>query len=292
MAATLDSALAQSYPNFEIIVVDDGSTDNSWEIAKHYSAQYADRVKCFHQENSGVSTARNVGVSLSSGEFIAFLDADDYWSSDLLVELCNAINSTDIGLAYCGWQNVGLPGGKGEPFIPPDYENLPNKIEKIVSGARWPIHAALVRRELFDAVGGFNPNLATCEDFDVWMRICVDKKIALVPKVMAFYCFHDGEHATSNRERLIFDHVRVQKSFFSDRPDIARSLGAKTIRKLVFGELLHKGYEAYWSGDISTARRVFRFCFSRLYFNLKDLKYIVLSFLPKSVHQWCIRIKT
>src|SRR4030067_35161 len=146
----IESVTGQTYANVELIVVDDGSTDNSMDIAQ----SYGDRVILIKQNNKGPSPARNRGLMASKGKFIAFLDADDYWRADLLEKMHAALHNSDAVEAYCGWQNIGLEGGGGKPYIPPDYESG-NKVKLFLQhAAPWPIHAALIKRSALEEVGG------------------------------------------------------------------------------------------------------------------------------------------
>ena len=135
LAEAVGSVLAQTFRDFELIVVDDGSTDGSADIL----ARYVDPVRVIRQTNRGVSAARNVGIAAARGDFIAFLDADDTWESEFLDEMVKGMADPRTAIAYCGWQNVGV--GAGKPFVPPDYEG-PDKMGHLLCFASlWPIHA-------------------------------------------------------------------------------------------------------------------------------------------------------
>jgi len=284
LADSIESVLRQTYSDIELIAVNDGSTDNTLSILNAYAAK-DDRLKIHSQQNAGVSTARNLGVSKSEGRYLAFLDADDWWDETFIETLMAAIENDDSCLAYCGWQNVGLLGGKGEPFVPPDYEALPDKLDKLFSSCRWPINAVLLRRDVFVSADGFDPKLKTSEDFAVWLRLALTNKITLVSKVLAFYRHHGEEQATTNRERLVFDQLYVQQQFLNQYPDIASRLGKSRVRDLTYGVLLQKGYDAYWKRDLKLARRVFR-CVMRVgYFKISDLKYILPALFPLFLHK-------
>ncbi|MEW5943859.1 MAG: glycosyltransferase [Pseudomonadota bacterium] len=276
----IDSALAQTYSPVEIIVVDDGSTDGSAAIM----ASFGDRIRVVRQPNAGLPEARNVGIRSSQGAMLAFLDADDYWERDFLARMVEALDRTGAGIAYCGWQNVGLPGPRGQPFVPPDYEADPAKLEKLVGGVRWPVHAAVVRREVVDSVGGFDPALESCEDFAFWIRAATVWPLALVPETLAYYRHH-GNQMTSKRLMIVRNHFRVQRQFLRERPEVARKLGRRRVRALTYGELLRKGYELYWQRDLASARKVFRMVMRAGYGGLGDWKYMLPALLPRSWHR-------
>ena len=175
----VDSALGQTHREIEVIVVDDGSIDRSPHVVRERS--HDPRLHFIQQENGGVSSARNRGILASRGQYLAFLDADDYWDVNLAEKLLAGLHRADAGLAYCGWQNIGLSGPKGESFVPPDYEADPDKLAKLVESTRWPIHAAIVRRELVEWAGCFDPRWPPCEDFGLWVRVATKTRVALVP---------------------------------------------------------------------------------------------------------------
>ena len=198
LAEAIDSVLGQSYQNVELIVVDDRSTDSSKDIA----GGYGPKVKLIEQQNQGPYPARNRGIREASGQYLAFLDADDYWSGDFLEETHKALQkNSDAGLAYCGWQNIGLPHKQSKPHIPPDYE-AGDKLELFLrAAAPWPIHAALVRSEILHEAGGFDERFPTCMDYDLWLRIGANRPIVRVEKVMAFYRHHRQGQITSTQWR-------------------------------------------------------------------------------------------
>jgi glycosyltransferase involved in cell wall biosynthesis len=274
LGRALESVLSQSYRNIEVIVVDDGSTDGSADLAAAYK-----RVKVIRQENRGAGPARNNGLQHSSGKYVAFLDADDYWDEKCLATLVAAAEASAADIVYCGWQNVGMAGGRGEPFIPPDYENV-EKSEVFLGGCRWPIHAALSRRSAIDDVNGFDERWTSCMDYDLWLRMATTHRIKLVPHVLAYYVHHEGEQITKNRYRGAVNHWNIQRKFLSEHPEVERNLGRDKIRAITYGELLRRAYVSYWGRDLDTAHRLFRIVMQGGYGKLADWKYIIPAILP------------
>ena len=288
LPASVGSVLAQAFPDWELIAVDDGSGDGTLAWLQ---AQTDPRIRPFSQPNQGVSAARNAGLAAARGHYVAFLDADDTWSEGFLEKMLAALQARpDAVLAYCGWQNLGLPGGRGAPFIPPDYET-PGKAETLFAGCRWPIHAALVKREAVVAANGFDSALKNAEDFALWLRVATAAPIVRVPEVLAFYHFHGDSQASGNHARAALQHWQVQRDYLASHPAFGASLGRARIRALTSGELLQRGYAAYWQRDLPAARAIFRAVMKQGYGTLADWTYMLPAWLPETWHRWLIGLR-
>lgn len=288
VAEGVRSALVQTYGHIEVIVVDDGSTDNSLEVLQSIHSK-DNRLKVIVQNNKGAGPARNRGLEESSGEFITFLDADDYWSPDCLEKLHGALLRMDAQIAYCGWQNIGVSGGRGDPYVPPDY-SLGSKVEAVLSSCPWPIHAALTRREVIEQAGGFDESLTSCMDYDLWLRVAPFVKVVIVQEVLAFYRHHDGPQITKDKIRLAFNEWQVQRKFLRVHPEAVAEFGRHKIRELTHGKLLKYGYAYYWERDLESARKIFRKVMQTGYGSLNDWKYMLPSLLPVPLHRRLIRM--
>jgi glycosyltransferase involved in cell wall biosynthesis len=277
LQASVASALQQWYQHLELIVVDDGSTDESRRLL----TQIEDlRVRVLHQQKQGVCAARNRGLRAARGEYVAFLDADDTWHPECLAKLQAALTADrEAVLAYCGWQNLGLPGRRGEPFVPPDYER-PNKLALLLEECRWPIHAALTRRAAIERAGIFDARFPTSEDFFFWLRIASRQPIRLVPEVLAIYHHHDGPRATNDPARMARNHWLVQREFLRQNPGVVAELGPGRIGELTDGLLLKKGYACYWRRDLASAQRIFRMVMLAGHGGLVDWLRMLPSLLP------------
>jgi glycosyltransferase involved in cell wall biosynthesis len=173
IAGTIDSVFAQTVRDFEIICVDDGSTDATLSIVKHYG----ERVRLIEQANSGPAAARNNGARNSPGEYLAFLDADDVWAAQFLERSVAALDADPtLSLVYC---NCALADSEGVPIdttlVGSGFDHAPSLQELLTR--LWPImpSAALVRRSAYDACGGYRDALKGAsfrfEDVDFWIKM-------------------------------------------------------------------------------------------------------------------------
>lgn len=163
----IDSILEQSYSNYEIIVIDDGSTDNSREVA----AAYGDKIRYVYKDNAGLSAARNTGICLAQGEFIGLLDADDMYEPIFMEKMVGILqNRPDVDGVYCGYQFVTDDGerlSQIENRVFPEEE-----LYKVFWGANyWVPESVLMRRKCYVTAGPYDESLTALEDWDVWLRI-------------------------------------------------------------------------------------------------------------------------
>ena len=215
---TIDGVLAQSYSQIEIIVVDDGSADSSKEIL----GSYGGKLTAIFQKNQGVSAARNNGVKASSGEYIAFLDADDWWFPTK-IEKQIAMFEVDpsLGLVHVGVDEVNaagelllrrLDGSDGDVAV----ELLMLTRAGVLGGGS----GIVVRRDVFDEVGGFDPRLSTSADWDLFFQVANRYKVGFVKEALIKYRIHGsnmhGNVAVMERDMtLAFD-----KAFTNAKPQI------------------------------------------------------------------------
>ncbi|MDP1864702.1 MAG: glycosyltransferase [Thiobacillus sp.] len=284
LPSSVGSVMAQTFSDWELIAIDDGSTDHT---LKWLRAQTDPRLRVHAQPNQGVSAARNAGLAAASGLYVAFLDADDTWDARFLDKMVAALQlNPDAMLAYCGWQNVGLPGDRSQPFVPPDYE-APNKRTTLFAGCRWPIHAALTRREAILSAGGFDPRLKNAEDYALWLEIAGTQPIVRVPDVLAYYHFHGTGQASDNQARAALQLLAAQQAYLDRHPEFGTQLG-NARRVILYEPLMQKGYAAYWKRDLPTARVIFRRVMQAGFGGVRDWLYMLPSLLPLRVHQFLL----
>jgi len=289
-AAFLDrsvgSVLAQSHQGLELIAVDDGSSDDTLERLKAIADP---RVKVITTDHGGVCHARNSALKVAEGEFVAFLDADDRWDWSFLEKLLLRLSQQpDAVIAYCGWQNIGLEGAMAEPFVPPELET-PDKAETLLKGCPWPIHAALTRRSAIADAGGFDPRFAIGEDYLLWLSIAITRPVVRVPEVLAYYYHHGGPRASTNKDRVALETWRVQRAFLSEQQDKLAGLDPARLSRVPNQQLMNRGFDCYWNGDLEAARAIFRQVMRQRFGGGRDWLYMLPSWLPLSLHGGLLR---
>ncbi len=205
----VQSALAQTYRPMEVIVVDDGSTDDTRERLRPFT----DRIHYVYQENRGLSAARNTGIRLARGEWVALLDADDIWHPE----------KTDVQLrAAQSLDGIGLVGSVPVAALP---EKLPPnpRVERLtvrdfLLSSRTGPSGALIRRNCFDVVGLFDESLRSIEDRDMWLRISSRFGTIQVISPCWWYRPHPGQ-MSKRASRMVENYTKVLTKFFDEHPD-------------------------------------------------------------------------
>ena len=242
LAETLDSVLSQTFLSWESIVVDDGSTDATNEIAARYLKD--ERVKYIKKENEGVSKARNYAIERSKGKYIALLDADDIWMPQKLEKQVALLEKNEnIGLCYTGAIKVDeklefKEYVEAEEFKD-DSEALLLKMNILI------LSSAIIRKDILLKTDGFDSKFSTCADKELWLRLSLLTKFASVPDYLVKYRDVGGS-MSSDPELSKRDTLNVLNKFF-DQPNLPtryKKLKNKSLSNnlmVVSGEFLHSG---------------------------------------------------
>src|SRR5271166_418126 len=169
LAQAIDSVRAQAFTDFEIVAVDDGSVDGSIEVLRGYR----DAVKMLRQERRGPSAARNLGVANCGGEYLGFLDADDWWKPEFLAKMVAALErDRECVMAYCDLQLVDSLGKPFKTSLMAVRENRPPTVQDMLD-ALWPImpSGVVIRRDALASVGGYPEPLYAFEDVYLWLLL-------------------------------------------------------------------------------------------------------------------------
>ena len=242
VAGAIESALGQTVRPAEVVVIDDGSTDDTESVIR----QFGDKVTYIKQSNAGVSAARNRGVAESSSEFIAFLDADDIWEPTKLEKQLAVFESDpEIGLVHCGMrefdsetgETIGLRTDGKDGWVADDLLLWEGPVVN-ASGS-----SPLVRRSAFESTDGFDPAIKVGEDWDLCYRIARKYKIGFVREPLVNYRLHPGG-AHRNVENMEIGMGRFyEKAFDTDDANVLtlRRRAMSNYHRTLSGSYLYAG---------------------------------------------------
>lgn len=213
----LNSVKQQSHRPLEIIVVDDGSSDDTEQVVCDWRQQYATaelKVLYQFQKNQGGNAARNSGIRIANGAYIAFLDSDDLWHPEKLKKQIEAITYfPDSGAVYCGLRQVVFETGVPEEPSPRAYPagRLLNQI--LVKDVTAPTSTYMVKAQVFADVGYFDESLQARQDWDMWIRVASKYRIEAVPEVLVDFRLHQGERTASNPMKEVNAYRQIMEKY-------------------------------------------------------------------------------
>jgi len=225
----MGSVLGQTYSNLELIVIDNFSTDDTESIVQSLDD---DRIRYLKFSNNGVIAAsRNHGIKEAKGEFIAFLDSDDYWFKDKLALQLKALQENEkAGISFCLFKTKSDNSINDEKILGPKKNTLPAEIyERLIKVNFIVSSSVFVRKSALDEVGVFDESkeLVCSEDFDLWLRIAHKYEAAFVPVVGGIYRIHENNESSNNNRlgkaiAVIDKHIR-EKRISQEKGDYAKA---------------------------------------------------------------------
>lgn len=247
---TLQSALAQSYHPIEIIVVDDGSRDRTREIAEAAAARDS-RIRVIAQQNLGVAAARNRGIEVSRGEFVAPLDADDLWDPEKIAQQVRRMHAAGAssGLVYCWWVVIDAAGDARDSSPRWRIEGSGGRAADTLLQVNFTGNASvpLFRRDAIEKAGGYDATLRArdgqgCEDWDLALKIAERWSVAVVPAALVAYR-KQPDTMSARRDRM-WRSFQLMATAAAGR----RAIAPHVLRRAYQQFALHLAGSAYWSG--------------------------------------------
>ncbi|MGE0815647.1 MAG: glycosyltransferase family 2 protein [Vicinamibacterales bacterium] len=253
--ATCRSAMRQTFQAMEIVVVDDGSTDDTARIVQALSAEDP-RIRLLRQPNQGVAAARNLAIAESSGEYVAPLDADDLWDPTKIERQVAALDAAapDAAMAYCWWAWIDVAGRvlDRSPRWQVEGRVLDRLVEVNFTGSA---SVPLFRRDALEAAGGYDPVLRDngcqgCEDWDVALRVAAAHPVVVVPATLVAYRRRD-DSMSSACDTMWRSRLAVMKGLAERTPSITPAV----LRRSQGQFALYLAGVSYWAGDTRGAFR-------------------------------------
>lgn len=272
---TIETVLQQTYQNFEIIVINDGSQDATLAVINSIQHQ---KLKVFSYLNAGLSTSRNRGFAHAAGEFIAFLDADDLWTNDKLEAQLKALQQYPEAAVAYSWTDHIDENGK---FLrPASYTSCSGNIYKrILIGNFLSCGSnALIRAQALTKVGGFDESLNSAEDWDMWLRLAAWYEFVVVPRPQVLYRISPGS-MSANISKMEAASLQVIERAYNQAPESLQYLKKETLGFL-YKFLMYKALQdrVKWKRGLKAAKVLVNYLKQDTsYFRLGRLKLSLLS---------------
>jgi glycosyltransferase involved in cell wall biosynthesis len=285
----VSSVINQSFCDFEIVVVNDGSTDGDYNSLTSVDP----RIRVLHLTGCGVSTARNYGLREARGDLIAFLDADDVWFPGKLDAQVNYMREhPEVGVVFGAFQKWEAgPSGNfpSASSLMSDCSALDRPAvarsgwlyTRLLMGLLVGMNTALVRRSLVNTIGGFNTSLVQAEDYDFWIKASRVAEMHALDGAVALYRIHPA----SAMHRLTLDNALVnvlgaaRQRWGLSGPG-GDTLDTKAFQLRIAQIQFDHGYVHFWHGDIVVARQAFRSALQAGFRSRRSAAYLALSYLP------------
>jgi glycosyltransferase involved in cell wall biosynthesis len=249
------SVLAQTHPAVEIIVVDDGSTDATAECLR----PYAGRIRYLHQENRGVSAARNAGIAAAKGDLLAFLDADDMWVPHKLERQLTCLDRhPSAGVTHADARYYYADSGRqcARPPLARRFDG--DCYTDLFFGNRIVTSSVVVTRRCLEAVGNFDETIrsASVEDYDLWLRLARQFQFAYCDEPLVLYRIHAANATKRTHTLQRYELYVLEKALRAD-PALALRVGRRRARHRLEGVWGDLAYGSFACNDFREARRCF-----------------------------------
>lgn len=267
---SIGSILLQTYDSYEIIVIDDGSTDNTKKILN----PFIQRIKYIRSEqNKGLPTARNIGIRSALGKYIAFIDADDIWLPEKLqTDIEYFKTHSELSMVYSKHVNIDE---KGRVLDEASKRRLPsgNVFAELFSEQNFIITSSVVvRKEVFETTGLFDEQLFNCQDWDMWLRIAFYFKVGGINTPLVKYR-HNPHSLSKNRNNVLkYQKIIIDKTY-NNFKDKENGIDEKLYKKRLASHYAKVGRYYLRIGDKSLASENFRLSLTYDPFNFRTLRY-------------------
>lgn len=229
---TIESVIAQTYSDWEIIAINDGSTDKSLEILNKYKQELPSKIHVINQKNSGPSSTRNKGITEAKGKYIAFLDSDDLWMLNKLEKQVEFLESDkEIGLLFSDCYVIeGNRIINGKSYLERSKPFRGKIFNHLFYNNFIPTSTAIVRKDVLKEVGLFNQQYKISQDYDLWLRIAENYSVDFLDELLAEYRFHN-EGISRNVELMINEDFNIMQYWLNTKPELKKKLNIQIKQK-------------------------------------------------------------
>lgn len=279
----IDSVLNQNLEDLEIIVVSDGSTDETDLIMEKYIDKDS-RIKYIkYFPSRGANYARNKGVKESTGKYIAFLDDDDEWMPNKLEKQLKKFQEDNlIGLVYTGVKVIYVNEAVEYSSLPREKGDLSKKI--FLKNLIGTTSTVMINKELFNSVGGFDEQLPALQDYDLWIRICQVSKVSYVDEcLLKYYNFRGDKQISASVEKYIIALELINEKYKESLKILDKKMMISRERESLF-LIVNK---ALRNNNANIARKYLKLSFKNK-FHIKALALYVMSFVK---YEWLLKLK-
>lgn len=288
----IDSVLGQSFADFEILVMDDGSDDFDYLTLNSYDT----RIRVIRLAGGGVSRARNAGMKLAQGRYIAFLDADDVWFPGKLgAQIAYFESHPEVGVvfgAFVKWQQ------ESNGTFPPaaslmtdcsgldhaDPERSGSLYTRLLMGLLVGMNTAVIRRTLFCRLGGFDESMRIGEDYDYWLRASRITQMHALDGAVALYRIHRSSAMYRlDAENHLTTLLTTSRARWGLSSADGTAISTKDFKRRVGASEFTHGYQHYWNGHAATAQKAFARALMSGYRPLRSATYFLLSWFKSHI---------
>ena len=283
LSHSIGTILSQTYNSYEIIVIDDGSTDNTKEVLY----PFMQRIKYIRlEQNKGLPTARNIGVRSAQGKYIAFIDADDLWLPEKLqTDIEYFETHPEVSMVYSKHINIDE---KGDDLNGNTKRQLPsgNIFLQLFSEQNFVISSSVVvRKEVFETTGLFDEQLVNCQDWDMWLRIAFHFKVAGINKPLVKYR-HNPHSLSKNRNNVLKYQKMVIDKIYNKFKDTENGIHEKLYKKRLASHYAKVGRYYLRIGNKIQASENFRLSLKYNPLNIRTIRYYLHTLYSRSKTIW------
>ena len=224
LAETIESVIAQTELNWELIAVNDGSTDSSLTILEEYAKKIPHRIKVITVENGGVSRARNTAVAAARGIYVAFLDQDDLWAPQKLQRQVEMFSrDKNLGISFTNETLIDENGTViHENVLKFSRDNRGNVFDHLIFDNFIPISSVMLMKKLFVKIGGFNPCFSLAEDFDFLLKVTQESSVDYIDEPLLLYREHDESGTYTKIDQITAEAFSIIEHWKQKNPRLFR----------------------------------------------------------------------